>query len=419
MSEISRKTLDCGIPLVVEQVESAASAALHWLVPAGSATDPGDRVGLTTLLSELILRGAGEFDSRALSDAFDLLGVRRASHLATHHLHLQATMLGRNVPGAVPLLTSLVLAPQLPDEALDSVRNLCVQSLDSLNDDPQHQVMLLLRKRHRAAPFNRSGYGERDVLRKATIEDLRDVWTRRFRPGGSILTAAGAVDADFLVDRLNTLLAGFEGVADEPDVNRQSMRGYEPVEQATAQVHIGIAFDAPAEPEPESVFEHVANAVLSGGTSGRLFTEVRQRRSLCYSVGASYRAGRDTGAVSIYAGTTPERAQETVDVTIEQVQRMAEGVTRAEYERAVTRLKSRLVMQGESTRARAASLASDQFRLGRPRTLDERVAAIESVTLDALNNYLSTRQIGPFTMTSIGPGALTPPDVSAAVATSS
>ncbi len=410
MSRIVSIGLDCGIPLLVERIDSVASLAMNWLVPAGSATDPDQLIGASTLLSEYIFRGAGELSSRELSDTFDRLGVRRSGHVGTHHLQLSATMLGDKRERALPVLVSLILNPQLPEEALTSIRSLCLQSLDSLSDDPQHQVMLELRRRHRPAPFNRNGYGERSVLEEATLQQLQEVRRSQFRPGGSIIAAAGHVDPHELAAQFNTLFSGFTGDVIEPQYQQEPLGGYEPIEQETAQVHIGLAYGAPAEPDPNSTLEHLATSVLSGGTSGRLFTEVRQRRSLCYSVGASYSGARDDGVVSVYAGTTPERAQETLDVTVEQIHRMNEGATATEFDRAITKLKSRLVMQGESTQARAAALGQDQFRLGHARSLKDRVDAIEKISLDQLNSYLAERQFGPFTIASIGPQALNVPE---------
>ena len=167
-------------------------------------------------------------------------------------------------------------------------------------------------------------------------------------------------------------------------------------------MHIGMAWEAPREADETSMLERLAIGVLSGGTSARLFTEVRQKRSLCYSVNASYSAGRDTGAVMLYAGTTPQRAQETLDVCATEVQRLQEGVTSDEFARATTGLKSRLVMQGESTLARAAAISSDHFRIGRARTLDERARIIDAITHDQLNDYLRRREFGTCTVASIG-----------------
>lgn len=406
MSQIITIQLDCGMTLVVEPIASVASVAMNWVLPAGSATDPRDGDGYASLLSEMIERGAGGLSSREHSDALDRLGVQRGTDVQTHHLRLDATMLGTRLFDALPLITSMVIDPMLPADAMDAVRSLCLQSLESLNDEPQQKVMLRVRERHYPPPFNRHGYGELQVLQSATLDQLRESWARRFRPRESIMGVAGAVNPHALAARLNDLFKGWTGESPQPARFAPPARGYEHLDQATAQVHIGLAYEAPCERHDSSMIERLATGVLSGSTSGRLFTEVRQKRSLCYSVGASYRAGRDNGIVTLYAGTTPERAQETLDVCCEEIHRMKAGVTQAEFHRAVIGLKSHMVMQGESTAARAGALVYDQFRLGRARTLEEVAAQIDAISIEQVNKYVASRDYGKFTVVSIGPGAL-------------
>jgi predicted Zn-dependent peptidase len=411
MSDIVTIELNDGLVVIAEPIDSVASVAVNWALPIGAATDPPAADGQAAMLSELIFRGAGGMSSREHSDALDRLGVRRSSQVRSHHLHLDAVMLGERLSSALPLLTLLVREPELADGAVDPVRNLCLQSLEALDDDPQQLAMIRLRERHLPAPFGRHGYGERETLERVTGDGLRKAWSRRAVPGGSIVAVAGAVDPDALANQLDTLLAGWSGVHREPSVAADARRGLHHLPHDSTQVHIGLAYDAPNEPDEHAILERVATAVLSGSTSGRLFTEVRQKRSLCYSVGASYLAGRDRGLVSLYAGTTPQRAQETLDVSVAEIERLysGAGVTEDEFRRAVTGLKSHLVMRGESTPARAAALASDRFRIGRARSLDELARAFDAVTREELEAYLAGREPGPYTVVSIGPEPLSAP----------
>src|SRR5690606_10094364 len=135
----------------------------------GSATDASDSDGHAALLAELIFRGAGGLSSREHSDAFDRLGVQRSSDIGTHHLHLRLTMLGSKLSQSIPLAAAMLRQPAMPEGELDPVRSLCIQSLQSLDDDPQHLVMLRLRDKHHPPPFNRHGHGDMHVLERASI----------------------------------------------------------------------------------------------------------------------------------------------------------------------------------------------------------------------------------------------------------
>jgi predicted Zn-dependent peptidase len=140
--------------------------------------------------------------------------------------------------------------------------------------------------------------------------------------------------------------------------------------------------------------------------SGRLFTEVREKRGLCYSVGASYSSVRDFACVFGYAGTSNDRAQATLDCFIAELERLSDGVTAAELDRAKIGLKSNTIMQEESTSARSGAMAHDWFVRGRIRTLDEIAKAIDSGTVDQVNAYLKANKPGPFTIVIVGPKEL-------------
>jgi len=313
---------------------------------------------------------------------------------------------------ALPLIVDMVRKPRFDADSVEPVRDLALQALDSLKDDPQERASLAARQRHYAVPLNRSSLGTAEGLAAITRDELVSHWVTRAVPVGSILAVAGAVEPDALAAELNRLLKGWMGAAAEFARGPAPTRGYAHETDQTNQVQILLMHDAPPESDPMSVLEKVILSVLSGGMSGRLFSEVREKRGLCYSVSASYAAGKDFGAVAGYVGTTPERAQESLTVMLAELARIntpAGAVERDEFDRAVIGMKSRLVFSGESTAGRAASLAYDQHRLGRPRSLEEIARQIDAVTLDAVNAYVKTRKPGVMTIQTLGPAALTPP----------
>ncbi|MGD9688691.1 MAG: M16 family metallopeptidase [Phycisphaerales bacterium] len=407
-------TLACGMPLVVEENRGVGSAALTWLLPVGSGADREDRQGLSTMLSELIFRGAGTLNSRQQADALDRLGLSRGADVGAAHLRLSATMLSAKVIDALPLLADMVLRPRFEPDAIEPVRDLSLQALQGLKDQPQERGGIMLTERHNHPPLNRSGLGTESGLESITREELASHWAARARPGGSILAICGNVNGSDIARRLDEVLRGWGGEAPKVECTASPTRGtYHHEEEQASQVHIYLAHEAPRESDPDAVLERIGNAVLSGGSSSRLFTEVRERRALCYSVHAWYAADKLWGRVTGYVGTTPDKAQMSLDVMMAELRRMgtrAGAVTPEEFQRAVVGYKSKLVFAGESTGARAAAIASDLHRLGRPRTLSELAAAIDRVTLDELNAYFARRTMGAVTIVTLGPGALKRPE---------
>ncbi len=406
MSLIHQEQLPNGLWLVAEPNDSAQSLSMTMLTPAGVATEPAGQQGAAALLDEMLARGAGGLSAREHCDALDQLGVQRGSGVETHHIRLSATMIADKLAEALPLLLNMIKAPALEDTALEPSRDLALQTIQSLDDEPQQKVMLDLRDAFFPPPLGRSPYGNKDDIQTLTADDLRKFWRASCVPGGTILGFAGKLDWPHLRDLVGEHLGGWSGARDQTQPNGQAPRGYRHSRAQTSQVHIAAAYDAVPEPDDDSILQRIAVAALSGGMSGRLFTEVREKRGLCYSVYATYAANRQRGAVFAYAGTTTPRAQETLDVMAGELRRLAQGVDESEFTRAVVGMKSRLVMQGESTGARAGAIATDQFNLDRPRGLDELTDRVDAVTLDRLNRFLSDHPPADMTITTIGPEPL-------------
>lgn len=407
MSVIHRTTLPNGLTVVAEPIPGAASLAMTLLTPAGLASQPADKLGVAPVLAEMLCRGAGGLDARQHSDALDTLGVQRSTDAQTRFFRIGATMIGAKMDEALPLLFDMARRPKLADEALGPSVDLALQSIDALDDEPQRRAMLELRSQHYPAPINRSPLGERKHLEALTAEDVRGFWAERFRADGTILGFAGGFDWDQLLAKVTELLGDWGGKVAPAQSHGDGPGGYHHVAADSTQVHIAAAFPACCETDERRVLQQAAVAVLSGGMSGRLFTEVREKRGLCYSVYASYAGQKDRGDVLAYAGTTAPRAQETLDVLTHELRRLSDGVDESEFQRAVVGMKSSLVMQGESTSARAAAIASDVYIFGQPRSLADTAAEIDAVTLEQLNAFVAAHPPGDMTLVTIGPDALT------------
>jgi predicted Zn-dependent peptidase len=137
-----------------------------------------------------------------------------------------------------------------------------------------------------------------------------------------------------------------------------------------------------------------------------LFTEVRERRGLCYSVYAGYHTLRDHAGVFCYAGSSAQRAQETLDVTLGELKRLAQGIEPGELKRLKARIKTELVMQQESSFSRSSAIARDWYHINRARTLEELEGIVDGLTCESINGYLAKNPPGEFTIVTVGPEEL-------------
>lgn len=399
---VHHHTFSNGLTVLLERMEDVRSAALNFLVPAGCVYDPPEYRGIGSVLAEMITRGAGPRNSRELSLALDNLGLDRSESVSTIHMRFWGATLARNLPAALDLYADILRRPHLNDDEVEAVRDLALQDLQAVEDEPRTKVLIELRQRHLPYPLGLDRRGTVEGLEQIHGDAIRAHHRRLFRPGGSILSVAGNVQWEPLLEQVGHLFGDWPEVPD-PGITlgpRGEKRAH--LHKDITQTHIALACDSVPIGTPHYYNALGAVNVLSGGMSARLFTEVREKRGLCYSVWASYQTFKDRASILAYAGTTTERAQQTLDVTLKELQRLAEGIEVEEVERVRAGLKSSLILQQESTSARAGSLASDWYYLGRVRTVDEIQQAIDNLTAESILAYLREYPLRDFTVVTLG-----------------
>jgi predicted Zn-dependent peptidase len=399
-------TFPNGLTLLAEKMPAVQSAAMSLLLPAGASTDPVDRSGSATVLSDLVLRGAGSRDSRQLTDYLDYLGLQRSSSAGIHHSRFNSAGLGPKVMESLAAYADIVQRAHLPESGFEAARDLSLQGLAGVDDEPRQKLMIKLREWHFPSPLGRNTMGTKEDLEKLTLELCKTDYQQRYHAQDSILAVAGNVDFDQLKSEVEKHFGKWNGRKSEPLKLMPPPGRYHHEDQKSEQTHIGIAYPSMQETDPEYYVMRMAMEVLSGGMSGRLFTEVREKRGLVYNVWAGYSSLKGQGSILGYAGTSNERAQATLDCFISELHRLSEGVTKEELDRAKVGMKAATIMQGESTSARAGAIAHDFFMRGRIRTLEELKAAIDAVTLEQVNAWLKKNKPGPFTIVTVGPKEL-------------
>jgi predicted Zn-dependent peptidase len=266
--------------------------------------------------------------------------------------------------------------------------------------------MIELRRRHFPDPWGRSSLGEPEAIEAIDLAEIQDFFRRQFQPLGAILGVAGQVEWEPLKELVGKLLGDWKPAASAAVTELPAQDGYLHVPYDSAQTHIGIAYSSVPYRHADYFQAWGAVGALGGGMSSRLFTEVRERRGLCYSVYASYHTLRDQAAVFCYAGSSAQRAQETLDVILDELRRLAQGIEASELRRLKARIKTELIMQQESSFSRSASLVREWYHIDHARTLDELKQIIDQLNCESINAYLAKNPPGPFTIVTVGPEAL-------------
>jgi predicted Zn-dependent peptidase len=400
--KIHTHTLPTGLTLVAEEMPWLESAAIALLVPAGCAFEPADKLGLAGLTCEMAQRGAGERDSRRFMADLENLGADTSASVSIAHTSFGGAMPAESLPAVLGMYADLVQRPHLPAAQLDDARLGCLQEVKAIEDDLAQKTMQHLRLRHYASPWGRSSQGTEPTVSGLSISDVRRHFESLYSPQRAILSVAGKIDWPRLKDEVQRLFGDWRAAKESRVSESPAQRSYLHIPTESSQTHIGIALDAVPYSHQDYFQIRGAVGVLSDGMSSRLFTEVREKRGLVYTVYAMCHSLKDRGAILAYAGTTAERAQETLDVMLAELKALYRGITSDEIDRLKGRIKRALIIQQESSPSRAGSIALDWYYLNRIRTMTELSGIIDSLTADSINAYLEANPPREFSVVTIG-----------------
>jgi predicted Zn-dependent peptidase len=398
-----------GLTLLAEPMAWLESAAFALLMPGGCQRDPEDRLGLAALTCEMVQRGCGSRTSRDFVEDLENLGVDRSAAVSNAHTSFGGAMPNERIYDALSIYADLVQRPLLPEDQFEDAQQVCLQEVHGLEDDLAQKMMQELRRRRYGDPYGRASQGTVESLEAATLDDVRGHVDRFFRPQDAILSIAGNIEWDALRDHVAKAFGDWKPQPLPPIATKPSDGPYCHLKHDSNQTHIGVAWPSVPYSHPDYYQARGAVGVLSDGMSSRLFTEVREKRGLVYTVYASCHSLKHAGSVLCYAGTSTDRSQETLDVLLAELERLADGIEADELARLKAKIKSSLIFQQESSPARAGSMAADWHHLGRVKTLDEVSAIIDALSVDTINEYLRRNPPGNYTVVTLGEQELKTP----------
>ncbi len=395
-----------GLTVLGEEMPWLESVAFSLGVPAGCQYDPPDHLGLANFVCEMVQRGCGHLDSRGFIEHLEALGVDYGSSVSVYHTHFNAALPAENLRPALEVYRDVLREPWLPKDQLEDARQVCFQEIRALDDDLAQRVLLQLRLRQYGQPRGRWSHGTSDGVSEITWNDIQQFHDQYYRPANLILSVAGNLDWSKLVETAEALFGDWTGQSADPVVDTGQVAGALHIPFESQQVHIGLACPSIPFRDPDYYLARSAVGILSDGMSSRLFAELREKQGLCYSVFATLHSVVNQACIVNYVGTGADRAQQSLDALIEQLVLLGEGVHRDELDRLKVQIRSSLIMQQESSRQRAGSMAGDWLHLGRVRTRDEINSHIAGLTMERVNQFLAENPVHNFNLVTLGPEPL-------------
>ncbi len=376
--------LASGMTVLVEPMPWLRTAAFSLSLHAGVQAESLDCGGLGSLVCEMVQRGAGPYSSRDLVAVQDNLGIDRNSSVSTSMVSFSAAMPADSLADALRIYADTIRRPHLPADQLDDAQQMSLQELRAMEDEPTQRVMLRLRELQYGPSLGRTALGTSESVEAITMDQVRAFYETHYHAGGSILAVAGRVQAEQVIELATELFGDMKTGEPIRQGKPEGESVYEHIESPSSQTHIAFSFDSLPYGHADYFKRRAAVGILSDGMSSRLFDRVREKRGLCYTITANCHSLQQGGGVFVYAGTTPERAQETLDVALREIENLADDLDQAELDRWKVRVESSLIMEQESSHSKASSMASDQLQLGRVMSTAEIEEIIASLTVEGI-----------------------------------
>ncbi|QWC86715.1 insulinase family protein [Nocardioidaceae bacterium] len=413
LGRVRRSVLPGGLRVITESVPGVRSAAVGVWVAAGSRDETPALNGASHFLEHLLFKGTRERSAWDISVQLDEVGGEMNAFTAKESTCFHARVLDRDLPVAIDVLGDMMTASAFTAADVEAEREVILDEIAMHDDDPDDVAHnLFAAHAFGDSPLGRPVAGTHDSISAMSREQIRRYYRSRYTPSAMVVSVAGNVDHDEVVDLVARAFsrAGFleQATASVPQrrtsVRRRMRAGTVRSSKGFEQVNLVLGFPGLPRGDRRRHTLGVLDAALGGGTSSRLFQEVRERRGLAYSVFSFASHYTDTGIVGVGAGCLPTKVEPLLAVVRDQLADMARGgVTSEEVERGKGQLRGGIVLGLEDT-------ASRMFRNGKTELVGEDLLGVEalieridSVTVEDVTALAAEVFSRPETLAVVGP----------------
>ena len=383
---IRKTTLANGMMVLTEQMSHMRSVSMGVWVGTGSRDEQAAENGLSHFVEHMVFKGTTSRSAKQIARETDAIGGNLDAFTGKETVCFNIKVLDTNVPAAMDILADLVLNPTFTPDDIQREQQVVLEEIKMDEDNPDY----LVHEIHTANfwkndPLARSILGTAATVSSFDEATVRAFHTERFSAGNMVFSAAGNLQHEEMI-ALVTKYFGALAPASEDKLVRFPAPTATPhitlrKKKSLEQVQLCLGVPAPKVDSPDRYALYLLNSILGGGMSSRLFQSVREDAGLAYSIYSELSPYRDTGALSVYAGTSIEKTREMIRLIVEEFRRLKDTpVSDDELERAKNQSKGNIVLGLESSSARMSNLARQQMYYSKFATVDEIIADVDSVT---------------------------------------
>lgn len=381
----AKTVLPGGVRVLTERMPEVLSVSLGFWVGVGSRDERSELQGSSHFLEHLLFKGTERRSAREIAETFDAVGGEANAFSTKEYTCFYSRVIGKDLSMAMDVLGDMLSRPALAPVDVESERNVILEEIALHEDTPEDLVHdLFCETVYADHPLGAEVMGTVSTVKAITPQSLKSFHSDNYHARNVVVSAAGAVDHDQVVDAI-AVLFGQDGkpALVRSHVDPAPRTRLKVAHRTTEQSHLVLGGLGYSREHPSRFTWGVLDNLLGGGMSSRLFQEVRERRGLAYSIYSYRTTFSETGAWAVYAGITPNNAAEVLKVITHELDSLlADGITEKELERAKGHMRGGVVLGLEDPSSRMSRLGKSELMHGEILSVDEIVRRVDAVTIE-------------------------------------
>ncbi len=365
-NDVRKVVLDNGITLLVKENHSVPIFAARAVFLGGVRFEDERNNGVSNYVSEMLTRGTGTRSAEDIAREIESLAGQVSGFSGRNSFGVTVESLSKNFPLSMEIFADVILNPSFTPEEIERARRDILASLNREGDDlVRTAINHFLSTLYKEHPYRFNVLGTQETVNKINRDALVKFYGSYIHPENMVISVVGDVNFEEVLleveKRFGAMRRGQAGIPDlKPEAPPDQVRSKIITQKDKAQTHIIMGFQSPRLKDNDQYAFEVLNAVLSG-QGGRLFMELRDKKSLAYTVTSFLTLGLEPGFFGVYIGSAPEKEKEAIDGIKEQLSRVLnDGITQDELKRAQNYLVGNFEIGLQQNSSQAAKIAFDE-----------------------------------------------------------
>lgn len=394
-----KTTLDNGLRVMTADMPYTRAVSLCAFIGVGSRYEADAEAGISHFIEHLLFRGTEKRPTpKEISEAIEGVGGIINAGTDKELTVYWCKVAQPHFSLALDVISDILLHSKLEMADIEKERQIITEEINMGMDSPAQRVDLLIDEllwpNH---PMGRDIAGNKESVASISRDMIVDYLTHKYLPSNAVVAIAGDIKHQEMADAVNQALGKWSNRLPPPTYlayKEQPSPQVSIEKRDTEQAHLCLGLPGLSILHPKRFTLDLLNVILGEGMSSRLFTEIRDKLGLAYSIQSFVDHFLDSGSITIYAGVEPKNLRAAIEAILEQLSLLRESIPESELAKAKELAKGRLLLRVEDSRNIAGWLGGEETLTGRVLSIDQLVAIIDAITADELRQVAQELIVG-------------------------